>query len=340
MKLSYLNKGFLGLALVMGLYACDGEKQAKTPAAEKIATSVKQPKTRKIQFNADSAYAFVEKQVAFGPRDPNSPGRQACAEWLVQKLKTYTPNVSVQEFQARGYDSKVYTGQNIIASFNPGKRKRIMLSAHYDTRPFADQDDNMEVNRKPIDGANDGGSGVGVILEIARMMKEEAPEIGVDIFLWDLEDFGAPDWHGPTEDDGGWALGSKYWSANPHELNYRAQYGILLDMVGGKGNVFAVEGYSMEYAPAETEMIWNVAAQMGHDDIFRPYTGMTVMDDHVPINTIAGIPTVDILGQDTSSGYYKFNQHWHTHGDNMEDISKDLLNVCGRVVEKVIYSER
>ncbi|MFA8450763.1 MAG: M28 family peptidase [Bacteroidales bacterium] len=334
-----ITKVFFLTALFTGLFSCTNSTEKRIKNKEVKKDKQQHTLINSPEFNADSAFYYIRKQIEFGPRNPNSEGHKNCAEWLVNKLKEHTPNVEIQHFKSRAFDGKIYKGKNIIASFNPEINKRIMLSAHYDTRPFSDQEKDKNLHNKPIDGANDGGSGVGVLLELARNFKQLPPTVGVDIFFWDLEDYGMPAWKN-GKGDGGWCLGSKYWSENPHKINYSANYGILLDMVGGKNNVFAVEGYSLNYAQNIAEKIWNTAAEMGYSHIFVPYKGMTVTDDHVPINQIAKIPTIDILGSSTAKGYYNFDINWHTQKDNLENININLLETTGKVVSRVVYSEK
>lgn len=291
-------------------------------------------------FNADSAYAYVEMQTSFGPRVPNTAAHQKGADYLSSKLDEYADTMIVQEFQARAYDGSLLNGKNIIGIFNPGLKKRVFLSAHWDSRPFADQDPNADNHHKAIDGANDGASGVGVLIEIARQMKIQKPDIGIDIILFDLEDYGIPEFAKRTADsESSWALGSQYWSLNPHYLNYNAQYGILLDMVGAKNAVFRMEYFSMYYAPQIVKKVWKIAASAGYGDYFLLEDGSSVLDDHYFINRDAKIPTIDIIQHDnkTESGFY---EHWHTIKDNLDAIDKQSLKAVGQVVVEVIYREK
>lgn len=291
-------------------------------------------------FNADSAYAYVAMQTSFGPRVPNTAAHQKGADYLSGKLDEYADNVIVQEFQARTYDGTLLNGKNIIGIFNPELKKRVFLAAHWDSRPFADQDPNPDNHHKAIDGANDGASGVGVLIEIARQMKIQKPDIGIDIILFDLEDFGIPEFAKRTSDsESSWALGSQYWSLNPHYPNYNAQYGILLDMVGAKDAVFRMEYFSMYYAPQIVKKVWKIAASAGYGDYFLLEDGSSVLDDHYFINRDAKIPTIDIIQHDnkTESGFY---EHWHTIKDNLDAIDKQTLKAVGQVVVEVIYREK
>jgi hypothetical protein len=195
-------------------------------------------------FNADSAYFYIEKQVAFGPRVPNTAAHKACAVWLENTLKRFTAEVVVQQTRLKASDGTLLDSRNIIASFNPEDKSRVLLCAHWDSRPWADHDPDPANRRKPVPAANDGGSGVGVLLEIARQMSQHNPGLGVDIVLFDAEDYGDHEESASSTQDS-WGLGSQYWSRNPHVPGYSARFGILLDMVGANGATFTMEGTSM-----------------------------------------------------------------------------------------------
>lgn len=308
------------LALFLCLYACDGQAG---PAA-----------VTGIAFDASSAYGFVKKQVEFGPRVPNTPAHAACADWLVKTLKQWTPDVVVQAFQAKAYDGRVLDGKNIIASFNAEAKDRILLCAHWDSRPFADHDPDPANHFKPVMGANDGASGVGVLLEVARQLSLRKPAAGVDILLLDLEDFGEHrNWRGAAKDN--WALGSQYWARNPHRPGYKARFGILLDMVGASDAVFPMEGTSMSYAPAVTKKVWETARGLGLAKYFLAREADSLIDDHLYINAIAGIPTVDIIHYDTEK--QGFPASWHTAGDTLDKIDVNTLKAVGETVLAMIY---
>ena len=289
------------------------------------------------EFDAASAYGFVKTQVEFGPRVPGTPAHAACADWFVKTLKQWTSDVVVQEFKARAFDGRPLEGKNIIASYNTDKNDRILLCAHWDSRPFADHDPDPANHFKPVMGANDGASGVGVLLEIARCLGVRKPALGVDILLLDLEDFGEhANWRGSAQDS--WGLGSQYWSKNPHKPGYRARFGILLDMVGGAGAVFPHEGTSLYYAPAVVKKIWDTAQGLGLGKYFIDLESDTLIDDHVYINQYARIPTADIIDYDSRRG--GFPSSWHTVGDTLDKIDRDTLAAVGRTVLAVVYQEK
>lgn len=288
-------------------------------------------------FSADSAFKFVNEQVLFGPRVPNTKAHEACAKYLTNKLKDYCDTVYNQPFIGLTYDGKKLKSQNIIGSFGIHKSKRILLAAHWDSRPVADHDPDSTKWKQPIDGANDGASGVGILLEIARQLSIKNPEYGIDIVFFDAEDWGTPS--GVQAEGDWWCLGSQYWSRTPHVPGYRAEYGILLDMVGGKGAQFFQEGVSTQYAQEIVSKVWGQANRLGFQDYFINQPANPLIDDHLYVNRIAGIPMIDIIHQDNTSGT-GFIYTWHTTADNMSNIEKSTLDVVGKTVLAVIYSEK
>lgn len=322
--------------LILAVFMSCKQKPVQTTDETDASETAKTIKA--ADFNADSAYYFVNEQVKFGPRVPNSTAHSKCAAWLESTLKKYTPYVVIQPFTAKAYDGTTLNCKNIIASFNPKSPTRVLLCAHWDSRPYADNDPDSAYHRTPIDGANDGASGVGVLLEIARQLKISPATIGVDILLLDGEDYGAPQDAGFMGSDD-WALGSQYWSRVPHVPSYSARYGILLDMVGAENAVFTMEGTSMYYAPDVAQKVWNVGASIGYSDYFSAERTNAITDDHVYINQLRQVPTIDIIQHDpsTTSGFY---QNWHTMKDNMKGISKPTLMAVGQTVLTVVRSEK
>ena len=290
------------------------------------------------EFNQDSAYRYVQEQVAFGPRIPGSKAHAACAAYFVKKFESFGATVIEQKFKSRAFDGTILSGVNIVASYNPNAQKRVLLCAHWDSRPFADNDPDPKNYNTPIDGANDGASGAGILLELARQLQIQKIDIGIDLLLLDLEDYGQPhDSELPQMQDS-WALGAQYWSKTPHTPGYRARYGILLDMVGAKDIVFTKEYYSMGYASGVVEKVWQHAAKLGYDNVFKNIEDGAVMDDHIYINRDAKIPTIDIIHHDYSTKS-SFFPYWHTVKDNMDAIDPSSLNIVGRVLLDVIYHE-
>lgn len=317
------------------LWSCGENKPPQPPTP--TATNVPPPTKAYVkppQFNKDSAYAFVAKQVSFGPRVPNTPAQKKCADWLEAKLRSYTKDVIVQSGKVTAYTGEELQMYNIIARFNPENTNRIMLCAHWDTRPFADQD---KSNKKaPLDGADDGGSGVGILLEIARLLSQTPSDAGVDIILFDTEDYGNSQGGAET-----YCLGSQYWAKNPPIKGYYAKYGILLDMVGAKGAKFAKEGNSMQMAPSVVEKIWSTAARLGYGDMFTQEMATPIVDDHYFIREGTGIPCVDIInfGKHNGDDNNRFGAHWHTQNDKLSNIDKSVLEAVGQTVLDVVYNE-
>ncbi len=317
------------LALIISAIACGSDKETES---ETEVPAEPKPKAVIPAFNADSAYAFIEKQLSFGPRVPGSAGHKACKEWLVSTLGQWADDVIEQDFKAKNIDGSTPTATNIIAVFNPDIKERIILSAHWDTRAVADYDEDTSRKKDPIPGADDGGSGVGVLLEIARILKENKIDLGVDIVLFDAEDQGAEG----GEDMESWCQGAQYWSRNPHEKGYRASFGILLDMVGSEGARFTKEGISTRYANQIVEKVWPLAQGMGYGGFFVNENTGPITDDHYYVNVIAGIPMIDIINRPhtTTTG---FGHYWHTHDDTIDVISKTTLRAVGQVVLAVTF---
>jgi hypothetical protein len=334
-----MKKKFIGFGTAFILMCCMiscGTKDEHKEEQPETKTETAKAAVPAPQLNADSAFSFVKQQVDFGPRIPGSKSHTACVEWLKQKLDSYFPGVTIQTGTATTFDNRKYTLKNIIASYKPDVKKRILLCAHYDTRPFADRDEGQMKN-KPFDGANDGASGVGVLIEIARQISIAKPEIGIDIILFDLEDYGQPEESKFPLMNDSWCLGSQYWAKNPHKPDYYAQFGILLDMVGARGAVFPKEGTSMRFAPGLVDRIWNTAGAMGYGSFFINSTSGMTTDDHLYINQYANIPCVVIVHYNTIAADY-FDHH-HRVTDNMDQIDKEVLRMTGQVVMQVVFDE-
>lgn len=290
------------------------------------------------EFNADSAYAFVARQVQFGARIPGSAAHKACGDYLVAKLAGYGAQVTEQKADIIHYDGKSLPLRNIIGSYHPEKEKRILLFAHWDTRPFADEESEAERRQQPITGADDGASGVGTLLEITRNLQQHPVEVGIDIIFFDLEDWGQPSFDTDWVQGEWWCLGSQYWSEEPHVENYKAAYGILLDMVGGANATFLKEGYSLQYASNVVEKVWSTAAKLGYANFFQQKRGGYITDDHWAVNKHQRAPSINIINlkSDTHTG---FAPHWHTHRDDMRNIDRNSLKAAGQTVMEVVYSE-
>jgi hypothetical protein len=308
-------------------------------AGDHLAVTNSQPDTTP-GFSADSAYVYVENQVNFGPRVPNTKEHQLCGDYLISELKRFGAEVYVQEMTLTAYNGNRLQCRNIIGSYEPENKKRILLFAHWDTRPYADWDADPVKQRMPIDGADDGASGVGVLLEIARQLGQHAPGTGVDIIFFDAEDYGVPEFEKATNYmPGSWCLGSQFWAKNPHKPGYKAEYGILLDMVGAHHASFYKESTSMRYAARVVEKVWNTARNLGYGKFFINANGGGVLDDHQFVIEGRGIPSIDIINYDMENEH-GFADHWHTHNDTMNNIDKETLKGVGQTILEVIYKEQ
>ncbi|MBY5950666.1 M28 family peptidase [Algoriphagus marincola] len=318
------------LLLLAFAWACSSEKTTETKVPEVV---VKPYPT----FSADSAYAFIEKQVSFGPRVPGTTGHANTKAWIIDQLESWNWSVQTQDFQAKTYDGLTWDLSNIIASYNPQATKRILLAAHWDTRRIADKD--TERIDEPIDGANDGGSGVGVLMEIARVIGsgDLKPDVGIDIILFDGEDDGEPETARVRDNSQvWWCLGSQHWSQNKHTPNYSAYYGILVDLVGSKGARFYREGYSRRYASGILKKVWDHASKLGHSAFFINQDSPEILDDHLFVNEYAQIPMIDII---EFSPQYGFGHYHHTHQDNLDLIDKKPLQAVGETVLFTVFQE-
>ena len=320
--------------LLVAVVACSSNKRSVAEADEKRpATQVQVP-----AFQADSAYHYIETQAAFGPRVPNTAAHRACGDYLAAQLERFGAKVYNQYADLMAYDNTLLKARNIIGAYLPESRKRVMLCAHWDSRPYADYDPDPKKHHTPILGVNDGASGVGVLLEVARQLQQQAPTIGIDIIFFDAEDYGTPTFYrGPYKEDT-WCLGSQYWAQMPHVEGYTARYGILLDMVGGRGATFYQELFTKRTASKEMKKIWDAAHRLGYGAFFPKKEGTEVTDDHVYVFNLRQIPCVDIINYDPK-GDTGFGDFWHTTNDTMEQIDRATLQAVGQTLLQVIYNE-
>ena len=308
--------------------SCSKEKEQSYKPLYEFDTSDRIP-----DFNPDFAYKQIDKQVSFGPRNPGSAGHMAALNYLQSELNKYADNVILQQFSYKGYGNENLQLTNIIAKFNPQNKHRIIICAHWDTRPRAEEDKNVNLQDKPIPGANDGGSGVGILLELARLLKSNKIIYGIDLVLFDGEDYGKPN---ELEN---YSLGAKYFAANLPQ-DYQPVFAVLMDMVGDRDADFPLEGNSSLYAPEIQKMIWSLAGQIGADK-FVDKKEESIYDDHIALNQ-AGIQTVDIIDQDLIGANTSIERrnYWHTQNDTMENIGKNTLKQVGNVIAKLIWSIR
>ena len=321
---------FLSFLLVASLFtSCKSNKQATEEVLQPVGPT----------FMADSAMAYCQAQCDFGPRTMNSKAHDLCEEWIINKFKGFGLEVETQKADLTGWDGTKLHSTNIIAHFNPQAERRILICAHWDSRPWADNDPDSTNWHKPVLAANDGASGVGVMLEVARLLQNDTTlAIGVDLVCFDAEDYGTPQWAEKNEDsENTWALGAQYWAKNLPE-NYKPQFGILLDMVGGQGAKFYQEQFSLRYAASIVDKVWSAARHAGYGSMFTNEVGGQITDDHIPVNE-AGIPTVDVIPCYPDCNQSSFGPTWHTVNDDMEHLDINTLKAVGQTLIQVIYSE-
>lgn len=327
------------LAAAVALMACSAGSGAGTAQAD---ARRERAANAADSFCADTAYALVVAQTAMGPRTPGSEGNARCAEWMAARLRSAgADTVEMQRGTMRRWDGLTIPVCNVLASFNSGADKRVLLVAHYDTRPWADMEPDRERRMQPIPGANDGASGVAVVLEIARCIGRTAPGVGVDVLLADAEDSGYSEEIEPGLNPGNdtWCLGTQMWAERaPYASGVKPAYAILLDMVGGAGAQFHREQFSDAAASRVVDRIWAEAAALGYGDTFVDSRGGAVVDDHVYVNR-AGIPAVDII-ENMNPATGTFPPTWHTHADNASNIDRTTLERAGKTVLSLIYKEK
>ena len=321
-------------------------------------------------FCADSAFLYCEQQCAFGPRTMNSAAHDACAQWIISEFTRHGLTVTPQQALLKGYDGTMLRATNIIASYRPELKDRILICAHWDSRPWADNDPDEANWHKPVLAANDGASGVAVMLELARLISSpklgEAgrglnegqtatdsvsdgnhnsqlstlkSQLGLDFLCFDAEDWGFPQWEETNDPGNTWALGAQYWAANPHVDGYKARYGILLDMVGGQGAQFYQEQQSLQYARSIVDKVWRASQVVGFGSFFPSREGVGITDDHIPVNRVAKIPCIDIIPYYPDCAQSSFGPTWHTVNDDMDHIDRNTLQAVGQTLIQVLWSE-
>ena len=326
---------FSFFAAVLFLVSCkSGNQSGSTAKTQAIPVS--------IAFNPDSAYAFCQAQCDFGPRTMNSEAHDRCGAWIANQFKRLGCTVVTQPVTLKGYDGTALRATNIIAAHRPELSKRIMLCAHWDSRPWADNDPDEANHHTPVMAANDGASGVAVMLEVARLLQEtDSVSIGVDFVCFDAEDWGTPQWDETNSETNTWALGSQHWSLQPlFASNYQPKYGILLDMVGGQGARFHKEKISQSYAPNIVSKVWSAAKVAGFGSFFPITEGLHITDDHLPVNEHLNIPTIDIIPYYPECQESSFGPTWHTVNDDMEHIDTQTLQAVGQTLVQVIFTEK
>lgn len=327
MTMSIIRKSLYFLTFAVFAVACGSKQQVGTTDDEPILAGP--------VFNEDSALTFCAEQCAFGPRTMNSVAHDSCGEWIKEKFQQYGLSVTVQKADLRGWDGTTLRSSNIIASLNPESKRRILVCAHWDCRPWADNDPDSANWHKPVMAANDAASGVAVMIELARVIKADTMQLpyGIDFVCFDAEDYGTPQWSG-VEDEASWALGAQYFAKH---LPAAYDGGVLLDMVGGQGAHFYQEGFSMFYAKQTVSDVWQAAADAGYGSFFLAQQGGKITDDHKPLND-AGIPTIDIIPYYPDCEQSCFGPTWHTVSDDMNHLDKATLKAVGQTMIQYLYT--
>ena len=276
--------------------------------------------SNQVEFSGTTAFKYVEQQLAFGPRVPNTPGHQKTGDWLLRELRARADTVVVQEFQHRTSKGQTLRLRNFFARFRPQATDRILYLAHWDTRPFAEKSQNLGQQRLPVPGANDGASGVALLLGVADALKAKPPTIGVDLLFVDGEDYG--DFADSTET----LIGSRYF-ARHLPAGYTTLFAVLWDMVGDRDLQFLEEGYSAQNAPEVVQRVWQTADRLGYGNVFVKRVTQALTDDHVPLQQ-AGIRAIDVIDFD-------FPYH-HTTEDTIDKISAESLQIVGNVAVALI----
>lgn len=325
-----LNRAPIRLLIILsflGAFLIGCKMDSSSATAEKKVVTVP-------AFDGSKAYQNIEAQLAFGYRIPGTEAHSDCADWLASQLEAYGAKVIRQPFKANFMGKVGVPAVNIMGQFKPQLSKRVLLAAHWDSRAIAEKDPDPAKQDQPIAGADDGASGVAVLLEIARLISENPIDLGVDIIFFDAEDQG----DNSSPDIKAWGQGSQYWSQNKVPANYRAKFGILLDMVGSKNATFGKEEYSVYYARTYVNKIWDLAARMGYSDFFQDFPAGSVTDDHYFVNVYARIPMLDIINM-SPVDRRSFGAYHHTHDDDIDIISERTLKVVGQVVTAALYRE-
>ena len=269
-------------------------------------------------FDGDRALAHIYQQVSFGPRTLDNPSAKAeTLGFIASYLKPLATKLTIQKFSNNGM-----SGNNLWASFinpKPHANQRIMLGAHWDTRPISDQESDLSKQHLPTPGANDGGSGVAVLLELARIFATNPPPVSVDLVFFDLEDMG-------NIDNLPFAIGARAFV----ERNrfYRPSAGIIVDMVCDKNLTIPQERYSKTKASALIDQIWKIAARQ-NATVFSKDQGAYIQDDHLPFLE-ANIPVIDLI-------HYPFPDYWHTSEDTVDKCSSNSLEQVGNVILSLVY---
>jgi hypothetical protein len=315
-------KPFAAFILIFSLSGCDLSCKGESQRSSK-------PSSHLIRFDEDYSYQQILEYEKFGPKIPGSAAHTKTGDWIVQVMKQFGMDVLEQKTTVTGANGTKIPVRNIIARHLPNAKKRVLLSAHWDNRPFADQDPKHKT--KPVPGVNDGGSGVAVLMTIAKALHESQWNQGIDFAFWDAEDGGI------HTNPRSYCLGSQYWAFHPVPDDYSADFGMNFDMVGRKGSVFPIEAYSWFRAPEIIKSLKNAAQKLGYQDYFPDYRIGPVVDDHYFVSEVLGFPMIDLIYM-TEDG--KFSPEWHTVSDTSEWISRDVMKAVGQTTIQMLQDRQ
>lgn len=274
------------------------------------------------EFDGQTAFGYLEQQMAFGPRIPGRPGHRQTGDWLLAELRARADTVIVQEIRHVTRSGETLELRNFFARFRPAATERVLLVAHWDTRPMADKSENLGQQRLPVPGANDGASGVAVLLGVADALKARPPAQGVDLLFVDGEDYG--DWNDAEHRDV--LIGSRYFAAH-QPPGYQPLFAVVFDIVADKDLQIFQEGYSVQNAPEVVQRVWRTAADLGYERYFMPGVKHTLTDDHIPLQE-AGIRAIDVIDFDYP--------YWHTTDDTIDKVSAASLQIVGDVAVALV----
>lgn len=279
--------------------------------------SHERPRTE--EFDAVRAFGYLEAQMKFGPRIPDTPAHDSCGDWILAHLQATADTVIIQEFVVATSKGARLHLRNFLARFKPSATERVLYLAHWDTRPYADKSPNLADQRRPVPGANDGASGVALLLGIADALKQTPPRMGVDLLFDDGEDYG--DFSDSTET----LLGARNFTQHLPP-GYSPMYAILWDMVGDRDLLVRQEVYSQAFVPEVVDLVWRTADSLGYGRVFVRQPGPSLIDDHVPLQ-YAGIHAIDVVDFDYGSG----NRYHHSTEDTLDKVSAQSLQIVGNV---------
>lgn len=291
-------------------------------------------------FSGDSARAWAAAQVAFGPRVPGTPAAQHAGDWIIAQMRARADSVEVQSWTHVTQRGDTLHLRNIIARFRPALTSRVLYLTHWDTRPTADNDQNLGARQRPIPGANDGAAGVGLFVALADALRHAPPGVGVDLLFVDGEDYGAfEDWADTTKNRDV-MIGSQYFAKHLPD-GYRPLFGVLFDMIGDRSLQLYEEGNSVNAAPEVVSRVWDAARELGYEKIFIPQVKYSVTDDHLPLLR-AGMHVIDVVDLDYCSDggvdcEGTARDLHHTQQDTMDRVSARSLQVVGDVAFTLVH---